>query len=92
MEDIDAIKVLNRRDTIEHLGISERNFQRLESRGEGPPKTRLSEGRVGYRVCDIKAWLDARRVVQPSARELIEAEGPWKPLGESAAKMVERLR
>ena len=62
MQDIDAIKVLNHRDAIRHLGVSERNFQRLEARGDAPPKTRLSEGRIGYRVSDLAAWLDARRV------------------------------
>ena len=86
---IEAVKVLNRRDAIAQLGLSERTFQRLEATGDGPPKTRLSEGRVGYRVCDLAAWLDARREVQ-SARELINSN--WKQVGAAASKIVERLR
>ena len=89
MQDIEAIKVLNRRDAIAQLGLSERTFQRLEASGDGPPKTRLSEGRVGYRVCDLAAWLDARREVQ-SARELINSN--WKQVGAAASKIVERPR
>jgi predicted DNA-binding transcriptional regulator AlpA len=85
---IEAVKVLNRRDAIAQLGLSERTFQRLEASGDGPPKTRLSEGRVGYRVCDLKEWLDARREA-PSARDMVDS---WKPLGAAASKIVERLR
>ena len=88
MEDIDAIKVLNRREAVKHLGVSERSFQRLEALGDAPPKTRLSEGRVGYRVSDIIAWLDARREVQ-SARELIDSN--WKRVGAAAAAVVEKV-
>ena len=61
--DTEAIKVLNRRDAIAHIGMSDRTFQRLEATGDAPPKTRLSAGRVGYRVSDIQKWLDARREV-----------------------------
>jgi predicted DNA-binding transcriptional regulator AlpA len=86
---IDAIKVLNRREAVKHLGISERSFQRLEARGDGTPKTRLSEGRVGYRVRDIAAWLDARREAA-TVRELIDSN--WKQVGAAASKIVERLR
>jgi predicted DNA-binding transcriptional regulator AlpA len=86
---IEAVKVLNRRDAIAQLGLSERTFQRLEATGDGPPRTRLSEGRVGYRVCDISAWLDARREAQPTARDMVDS---WKPVGEAAAKIVRGLR
>jgi predicted DNA-binding transcriptional regulator AlpA len=89
VQDIVAIKVLNRRDAIKHLGISERNFQRLEARGEGPPKTRLSEGRVGYRVSDIAAWLDVRRETS-TARELIDSN--WKQVGAAAGAVLAKLR
>jgi predicted DNA-binding transcriptional regulator AlpA len=79
VQDIEAVKVLNRRDAIAQLGLSERTFQRLEANGDGPAKTRLSEGRVGYRVCDLKDWLDARRE-------------NLKPIGCGAAKIVRVLR
>jgi predicted DNA-binding transcriptional regulator AlpA len=59
--DLDLIRVLSRSETIEAVGVSEKTWERLEALGDVPAKTRLSEGRIGYRVCDIAAWLDARR-------------------------------
>jgi len=59
--DTDLIKVLTRRETIEAVGVSEKTWERLEALGDIPTKTRLSQGRVGFRVVDIAAWLDARR-------------------------------
>jgi predicted DNA-binding transcriptional regulator AlpA len=56
----DDLRVLSRRELIDLLGMSEQTFARLEARGEGPPKIRLSPRRIGYRVCDLKAWQDAR--------------------------------
>ena len=56
----DDLRVLTSKQAIELLGISEQTFARLEARGEGPPKIRLSPRRIGYRVCDLKAWQDAR--------------------------------
>jgi predicted DNA-binding transcriptional regulator AlpA len=57
----DLIKVLTRREAIEAVGVSEKTWERLEALGDIPTKTRLSQGRVGFRVVDIAAWLDARR-------------------------------
>jgi predicted DNA-binding transcriptional regulator AlpA len=61
MDGLDAIRVLNRSVTIRMVGLSDRTWDRLEAKGETPPKTRISEGRIGYRVCDLAAWSDARR-------------------------------
>jgi predicted DNA-binding transcriptional regulator AlpA len=61
MDGLDAIRVLNRTETIRMVGLSDRTWDRLEARGQTPPKTRISEGRIGYRVCDIREWLDRRR-------------------------------
>ena len=62
MDGLDAIRVLNRSETIRMVGLSDRTWDRFEAKGETPPKTSLnSEGRIGYRVCDLAAWLDARR-------------------------------
>jgi predicted DNA-binding transcriptional regulator AlpA len=43
------------------VGLSDRTWDRLEAAGDTPPKTRISQGRIGYRVADIRAWLDRRR-------------------------------
>jgi predicted DNA-binding transcriptional regulator AlpA len=76
--DFSIIRVLTRPQTIKTVGVSERTWERLEAAGDVPPKTRLSEGRIGYRVCDIEAWLDKRR----------EGES-WKKLGDIAQHVVE---
>lgn len=55
------VRVLNEPETAEALGLSQRTFDRLKAAGDVPVKTRLSEGRIGYRVCDIAKWLDKRR-------------------------------
>jgi predicted DNA-binding transcriptional regulator AlpA len=60
-DDLDAVRVLTRSETLRVLGISDRTFDRIEYAGDGPPKTRISTGRIGYRVSDLKAWLDRRR-------------------------------
>jgi predicted DNA-binding transcriptional regulator AlpA len=60
-EELDAIRVLNRSETIRMVGVSDRTWDRLEAAGDTPPKTRISQGRIGYRVADICAWLDRRR-------------------------------
>ena len=70
-DDLKTIRVLSRPKTIEVLGVSERTFERLEAAGDVPPKTRLSEGRVGYRVSDIEEWLERRRVA-----------GSWQQIGD----------
>jgi predicted DNA-binding transcriptional regulator AlpA len=60
-DELDAVRVLTRSETVRVLGVSDRTFDRIELAGDGPPKTRLSTGRIGYRVSDLKAWLDRRR-------------------------------
>ena len=67
-DDLNSIRVLSEPETYRAVGLSDRTWERLKAIGDVPPKTRLSEGRVGYRVCDIKEWLDKRRVNVGAAR------------------------
>ena len=60
----DLVRVLSEPEAIEAIGVSRRTWDRLKSLGDIPVKTRLSEGRIGYRVSDVAAWLDARREAQ----------------------------
>ena len=60
-EELNSIRVLSETELRQMLGISERTFDRLRYRGDVPPKTQLSDRRVGYRVCDVEEWLDRRR-------------------------------
>jgi predicted DNA-binding transcriptional regulator AlpA len=52
-------RVLSRRQTSEMLGLSLRTFARLEYAGDVPPRIKLSTRRVGYRLSEVKAWIDA---------------------------------
>jgi predicted DNA-binding transcriptional regulator AlpA len=61
MNDLDSIRVIPRSEAVRVLNLSPRTWDRLEREGNTPPKTQLSEGRVGYRVSDLKDWLDSRR-------------------------------
>jgi predicted DNA-binding transcriptional regulator AlpA len=67
-DSLDLIRVLSEPETIRAIGVSDRTWDRLKSIGDAPPKTRLSEGRIGYRISDIKEWLDKRRVNAGAAR------------------------
>jgi predicted DNA-binding transcriptional regulator AlpA len=58
--DLDAVRVLSRAEVIAHLGVSKMTFDRLEAKGDRPRKVRLSARRIGYRVSDVRAWLDGR--------------------------------
>jgi predicted DNA-binding transcriptional regulator AlpA len=60
-DDLNSIRVLSEPETYRAVGLSDRTWERLKAIGDVPPKTRLSEGRIGYRLSDIKKWLDARR-------------------------------
>jgi predicted DNA-binding transcriptional regulator AlpA len=80
-DDFRTIRVLSRPQTIKTVGVSERTWERLEADGDVPPKTRLSEGRIGYRVSDIEAWLDARR-----------EGGSWQQLGGVAREVCADIR
>jgi predicted DNA-binding transcriptional regulator AlpA len=53
-------RVVPRLRAIEIAGVSEATWERMERKGEGPKRVLVSERRVGYRVNDLLAWLDAR--------------------------------
>jgi predicted DNA-binding transcriptional regulator AlpA len=58
----DSIRVVDEPTAILLTGLSPRTWDRLRAKGDIPPVTKLSERRIGFRVCDIKNWLDARRI------------------------------
>lgn len=83
----DCVRVVSRNEAIKLLGLSDRTFQRLEAKGDVPPKTRFSAHRIGYRISDLKEWLDARRE-GPSARDMIDS---WRPLYGAANRAMKHL-
>ena len=55
-------KPFTRPELIAHLGLSKTTFDRLEAKGLGPRKTRLSSRRICYMPDDVKAWQEKRKV------------------------------
>ncbi|WP_237213992.1 helix-turn-helix transcriptional regulator [Falsiroseomonas oryziterrae] len=58
MKEPDAI--LAPADAARLLGVHVRSLERWRVTGDGPAFVRIGLRRVGYRVSDIEAWLDAR--------------------------------
>jgi predicted DNA-binding transcriptional regulator AlpA len=63
----ESVRVIDKPTAWSLAGLSRRTWQRMEARGETPPVTQISPNRVGYRLVDLKAWLDARRKSEPTA-------------------------
>jgi predicted DNA-binding transcriptional regulator AlpA len=52
--------VLSEKEAARLCGLSLVHFRRLRQAGKAPRAIRLSERRIGYRACEVRAWLDAR--------------------------------
>jgi hypothetical protein len=59
--------VLTERRTALLTGLSVRSLQRHRIAGTGIPFIQLGPRRIGYRMCDVQAWLDGRRFASTSA-------------------------
>jgi predicted DNA-binding transcriptional regulator AlpA len=57
--------MLSPRRLGELLGISQATLWRMVQRGDLPPQTRISVGRVGWAEAEIVEWLASRRVSPP---------------------------
>jgi predicted DNA-binding transcriptional regulator AlpA len=53
-------QIITEKEAARLRGISIDTFRRLVSRGEGPPRLRLSPGRIGYRLNDVLRIEEAR--------------------------------
>lgn len=56
-------RVLDTPQAATFLTFSKSWLDKARLRGDGPPFVRLGEGpsaRVGYRLCDLQAWLETR--------------------------------
>ncbi len=54
------IDLMTQAEVAKALRISQRQLQRLEQLGDGPPKTRLGDRRVAYPRAGLIAWLNER--------------------------------
>jgi predicted DNA-binding transcriptional regulator AlpA len=63
----ESVRVVDEPTAIKLANVSPRTWDRMRARGETPPITQLSQRRIGYRVSDLRTWLDARRVSASTA-------------------------
>lgn len=56
-------KVLKPREVAEITGLSATTIWRERQRGTFPDPIKISAGRLGWRVSDLNAWLEARRLI-----------------------------
>lgn len=57
-DDVLTERVLSVDQTSYLLGVSDQTLKAWRRKGFGPPVIALSAGRIGYRIKDIRAWLD----------------------------------
>jgi len=60
-------RVVSLPETARAAGISIATLRRRIADGSGPRLVRVSERRVGVRIRDLKAWLDARTSPEQTA-------------------------
>jgi predicted DNA-binding transcriptional regulator AlpA len=60
MDNIDYVR--SRKQTAARLNISVKTLQRMEQRGEAPPRVRITERRYGYRDSAIEQFLKSRTI------------------------------
>ena len=53
-------RVLDERTAACFLGISQPTLERMRKYGTAPRHVMLSARRLGYRICDLLAWVEAR--------------------------------
>ena len=63
IDEFESVRVVDESTAVKLAGVSPRTWDRMRARGETPPFTQISQRRIGYRIADLKAWLDARRCV-----------------------------
>jgi predicted DNA-binding transcriptional regulator AlpA len=62
MKDIDMRLIVRKPQLEEIVGLTYSSVRRLVAAGKFPPPRQLSDGLVGWRMADLKAWADNRPV------------------------------
>jgi predicted DNA-binding transcriptional regulator AlpA len=52
-------RIISEKEAAEACGISVATLRRTVAAGKGPSVIRLSERRIGYRLRDLRIWLDS---------------------------------
>lgn len=50
-------QVITKGEAAEMIGVSTDTLDRMHQRGEGPPRVKLSDRRVGFRMRELRAWI-----------------------------------
>lgn len=58
---LSADRLLSRAEVEVNFGLSRRFLEVSAVRGDGPPMVKIGRS-VRYRVSDVRAWIEARRV------------------------------
>jgi predicted DNA-binding transcriptional regulator AlpA len=53
-------RLITERSTAEILGVSVDTLRRLNRRGEGPTRRKISPRRVGYKLSEVEAYRDGK--------------------------------
>jgi predicted DNA-binding transcriptional regulator AlpA len=59
-EELSRSRVVNEATAARICGVSHQTMERMRKSGTAPRHVQLSTRRLGYRICDLTAWLDAR--------------------------------
>jgi predicted DNA-binding transcriptional regulator AlpA len=59
-------RVVDEKAAAKFVGLSHVTLERMRKLGTAPKHIVLSPRRLGYRVCDLLAWLDARASDRPA--------------------------
>jgi predicted DNA-binding transcriptional regulator AlpA len=60
MDNVDYVR--SRKQTAARLNISLKTLQRMEKRGEAPPRVRITDRTCGYRDSAIEQFLKSREI------------------------------
>jgi len=55
-----SVRILRKPEVIARTGLSASSLERLERRGEFPPRRRLGPNAVGWLLDEIEAWVQGR--------------------------------
>jgi predicted DNA-binding transcriptional regulator AlpA len=59
--DFDSVRIIRDGDMPDIIGTSRSSWLRMKQGGDCPPAIRLSVRQVGYRLSDVKVWLDKKQ-------------------------------
>jgi predicted DNA-binding transcriptional regulator AlpA len=57
---LEDLRVIPENEAANVAGVSVMTWQRMRHRGETPPLVRISRRRIGYRIGDLRKWIEAR--------------------------------